>query len=123
MLKFNFFKQFITPKWRPLSCRPDDIIELFRNNLLIDAPMARFIVEHNGVRHRLGMDAEFNVGKWSNIGFYLDSTRYSTLEEFCANCTIDGDRFVEIGYISILEDEDCGDPRNNVSLIKKTADN
>lgn len=119
MIKFNFFKQFITPKWRPLACRPNDIIALFRENLSIDAPMARFIIEHNGMQHRLGMDAEFKLGKWSNIGFYLDDSRFATLEEFCENCVIDGDRFVEIGYISILEDEDGGDPRNNTLLTRK----
>lgn len=121
MIKFNFFKQFITPKWRPLACRPNDIIALFRENISIDAPMARFIVEHNGVRHRLGMDAEYKLGKWSNIGFYVDGTRFSTIEDFCENCVLDGDRFMDLGYISILEDEDGGDPRNNAFLMKKTV--
>ncbi len=66
----------------------------------------------------MGMDADYERGKWSNIEFYIDDTRYSTLEEFCENCMIDGDRFIETEFISILEDEDGGDPRNNVLFEK-----
>lgn len=116
---FKRIKQFITPKWRPLACRPDDIIALFRECISINAPMARFIIEYKGTRHKLGMDAEYERGKWSNVSFYVDDVRFATLEEFCMNCTIDGERFSEMEFISVLEDEDGGDPRNNVLLTGK----
>lgn len=114
----NLFKQFIAPKWRPLSCRPEEIIDIFREGMSMDAPMARFVVEHKGIRHRLGMDAEYKQGKWSNVSFYLDETRYDTLEDFCLYCVIDGYRFLELELISVLEDEDVGDPRNNTLLFR-----
>lgn len=117
---FKKIKQFIAPKWRPFACRPEDIIAVFRECISINAPMARFIVEYKGARHKLGMDANYERGKWSNIEFYIDGTRYATLEEFCENCTIDGDRFVDVEFISILEDEDSGDPRNN-ALFEKSG--
>lgn len=116
---FKKIRQFIAPKWRPLSCRPDDIIALFRENISINAPMARFIVEYNGTRHRLGMDAEYERGQWSNISFYIDSTRFATLDEFCRSCAIEGEKFTEMEYITVLEDEDSGDPRNNKLLTRK----
>ncbi len=119
---FKFFshnKQFITPKWRPLSCTPGDITALFRECISINAPMARFIVEHNGMQHRLGMDADYSGGEWSNTEFYIDDERFSSLEEFCEKCRIDGDLFTEMDVISVLEDEDCGDPRNNVMLSSR----
>lgn len=122
---FKFFshnnKQFITPKWRPLSCTPGDIIAVFRECISINAPMARFVVEHNGIQHRLGMDADYSGGKWSDIKFYIDDERFSTLEEFCEKSRIDGDRFAELDMISVLEDEDGGDPRNNLMLAKRGA--
>ncbi len=116
---FIHTKQFITPKFRPLSCSPGDIIALFRECISINAPMARFVVEHNGMRHRLGMDADYSSGEWSDIEFYLDDERFSTLDEFCEKCSIDGDLFAEMDMISVLEDEDAGDPRNNVMLSSR----
>lgn len=116
---FNHNKQFITPKWRPLCCTPGDITALFRECISINAPIARFVVEHNGMRHRLGMDAVYSGGEWSDIEFYLDDERFSSLEEFCEKCRIGGDLFAEMDVISVLEDEDCGDPRNNVMLSSR----
>lgn len=129
---FDFFKpfkrfntnnkqQFIAPKWRPLSCTPNDIISVFRECISINAPMARFVVEHNGIQHRLGMDADYSGGKWTDIKFYVDDERFSSLEEFCEKSTMDGERFSEIDMISVLEDEDGGDPRNNLMLAKRGA--
>lgn len=126
---FDFFKSFkrfntnnkqlITPKWRPLSCTPDDIIMVFRECISINAPMARFVVEHNGIQHRLGMDADYSGGKWSDIKFYVDDERFSSLDEFWEKSRMDGERFADIDMISVLEDEDGGDPRNNLMLAKK----
>lgn len=115
---FKKTEQFIAPKWRPLDCRPGDLITAMRESLLIGAPIARFIIEYKGARHKLGVYANYSHGKWSNAEFYLDSERYTEIDEFCKKCSIDGERFVDIEFISILEDEDGGDPRNNVFLEK-----
>ena len=112
-------KQFITPKWRPLSCTPGDIISVFRKCISINAPMARFVVEYNGIQHRLGMDADYSGGKWSDVKFYVDNERFSSLEEFCEKSTIDGNRFAEMDIISVLEDEDGGDPRSKLTIDSK----
>ena len=121
---FDFFKrfnnkQFIAPKWRPLSCTPNDIISVFRECISINAPMARFVVEHNGIQHRLGMDADYNGGKWTDIKFYVDDERFSSLEEFWEKSTIDGERFALMDMISVLEDEDGGDPRSKLAAYRR----
>ena len=119
---FKFFShnnQFITPKWRPLCCTPDDIITLFHECVSINAPIARFVVEHNGMRHRLGMDAVYSGGEWSDIGYYIDDERFSSPEEFCEKGRIGGELFAKLDMISVLEDEDCGDPRSNTMLSSR----
>lgn len=116
---FDLFKHFVAPKWRPLCCTPGDIITLFKEYILINAPMARFIVEHKGMRHRLGMDADYQKGVWSDIQFYIDDERFSSLEEFREKARIDGDLFMELDVINVLEDEDAGDPRNNTILSSR----
>ena len=118
--RFNFNnKQFIAPKWRPLSCTPNDIISVFRGCISINAPMARFVVEHNGIQHRLGMDADYSGGKWTDIKFYVDDERFSSLEEFWEKSTIDGERFALMDMISVLEDEDGGDPRSKLAAYRR----
>ncbi len=115
----GIFKHFVAPKWRPLCCTPGDIMALFNECISINAPMARFIVEHNGMRHRLGMDADYRHGEWSDIQFYIDDERFSSLEDFREKARIDGDLFSELDVINVLEDEDAGDPRNNTLLSSR----
>ena len=115
---FGKFKHFVAPKWRPLCCTPGDIIAMFREYISINAPMARLIVKHKGMRHKLGMDADYDKGKWFDIQFYIDNERFSSLEDFTAKATIDGDLFMKLDVIDVLEDEDAGDPRNNALLSR-----
>lgn len=112
------------PKWEPLVCRPADIIELFGQDIAINAPLEDFTIEVNGKPHNIGISSEYENkhGKpvYSDIYFYLDDQRFRTLEGFAAKASVDGVLFSELETVTILrENLDSGDPRNSVLLSQR----
>ncbi len=110
------------PKWQPLVCRPTDIIELFRQDIAIDAPLEDLTIEINGKPHNIGISSEYDSRKcvYSEVCFYLDDQFFRTLEGFAAKCCVDGVLFSEMKTITILrENLNSGDPRNYVLLAQR----
>ena len=77
------------PKWEPLVCRPKDIIELFRQDIAINAPLEDFTIEINGKPHNVGISSEYDSRKcvYSNTYFFLDDQCFRTLEGFAAKAS------------------------------------
>lgn len=110
------------PKWEPLVCRPADIIELFRQDIAINAPLEDFTIEVNGKPHNVGISSEYDSRKrvYSDIYFFLDEQCFRTLEGFAEKASVDGALFSELETIKILrENLDSGDPRNSVLLSQR----
>ncbi len=116
----SLFKGMFARNWEPMICKPDAIIELFKQCLSIDAPISEFIIEYNGQKHDIGMTADYsNSIGFFDIDFYLDEQHFSTLDELYINGMIDGICFKDIDVIKVLEDKEFGDPRNNMLLEKR----
>lgn len=118
---FGKIKQLFAPKWEPLVCRPADIIDLFRQDIAINAPLEDFTVEINGKPHHIGISSDFDHAEgYSDIYFYLDDQCFRTLEGFEAKANADGVLFKDLETIKILrENLDSGDPRNYVLLSQR----
>lgn len=108
------------PKWEPLVCKPQDIVDLIQECLDVDAPLCRLIVENNGVQHKVGGTSDYDnqIGFFDSM-FYLDGQEFKTLDDFCRNALMDGMCFMEYETIRILKDKDAGDPRCNLLLEKR----
>ncbi|MDE6733393.1 MAG: hypothetical protein K2J77_11015 [Oscillospiraceae bacterium] len=113
-------KNFFAPKWEPLICRPTDIIDLFRQDISIGAPLEDLTVEINGKPHHVGISSDYDKGRFFDIYFFLDDQCFKTLEGFVKKASVDGVLFSELETIKILsENLDSGDPRNSVLLSQR----
>lgn len=116
----GLFQRIFSKNWEPLICKPNDIIDLFKQGLEIDAPICELIIEYNEQKHEIGMSADYSRERgFFDIDFYLDEQHFSTLDELCENARIDGVRFVDIDIIKVLEDKEIGNPRGNVLLKER----
>lgn len=113
-------KNFFAPKWEPLVCRPSDIIDLFRQDVAIGAPLEELLVEINGKPHRIGISSDYDRGKFKDTYFFFDDQAFHTLEGMTEKCTVDGVPFMSLETVKILrENLDSGDPRNSVLLSQR----
>lgn len=116
----NKLKNFFAPKWEPLVCRPGDIIDLFRQDVAIGAPLEDLTVEINGKPHHVGISSDYDKGHFFDTYFFLDDQCFKTLEGFVKKASVDGVLFSELETIKILsENLDSGDPRNSVLLSQR----
>lgn len=108
------------PKWVPLVCKPQDIVELIQQCVDVDAPLCRLVVEYHGVRYQVGVTSDFEAGKGCfDIVYYLDEQEFDTLEDFCRYALMGDTHFMNLETITVLEDEDAGDPRSYVLLEQR----
>lgn len=114
-------KNFFAPKWKPLVCRPADIIDLFRQDIAADTPLEDLTIAINGKPHRVGVSSDYDKsGGFSDTYFFLDDQCFKTLEGFVKKASVDGVLFSELETITILrENLDSGDPRNSVLLSQR----
>ena len=116
----SFFKKLFTKNWEPLICKPDAIIELFKECLEIDAPISELVIEYNEQKHDIGITADCSKERgFFDIDFYLDEQHFLTLDELCTNARIDGVLFAGMDIIKVLEDKEIGNPRGNILLKKR----
>lgn len=118
---FSKIKNAFNPQYEPLVCKPTDIIDLFEECVSIDAPLCNLIIEIHGKPHKIGVTSDYDsrAKKSFDIVFYLDDAEFSTLAELAEKAAADGMRFVELEIVTVLEDKEAGDPRNNTLLEKR----
>lgn len=111
-------KNIFAPRYEPLVCKPADVFELIRECVDINAPLCRLVVEINGKPHKIGVTCDYNsrTKQIFDIAFYFDDNEFPTLEKLIEKAETEGVRVAAIETITVLEDEDSGDPRNNVLL-------
>lgn len=134
----GLFQRLFAKNWEPLICKPDDIIDLFKEALEIDVLSVRgvrgsvieydehdvlisgLVIEYNVQKHEIGVSADYRSPRgFFDIDFYLDEQHFLTLDELCENARIDDIRFVDIDIIKVLEDKEIGNPRGNVLLKER----
>lgn len=102
----------LNPKYQPLLCRPNDLLDLFQQGLDMDAPVVNLVVEYAGMPHKLGMTSDYNRRRgFFDTVYYFDSQTFPTMEELTAQVPI-----FRMSTVLVLKDEDVGDPRGNVLL-------
>lgn len=118
---FSKIKNAVKPHYEPLVCKPADIFDLIRECVEINAPLCRLIAEVNGKPHKIGVTSDYDsrTKEHFDIAFYLDDSDFPSLEALINNAKIDGFRIADLKTIIVLEDEDSGDPRNNVLLEQR----
>lgn len=113
---FKKLQNFFSPQIKPLVCTPQDVFAYIEECIAINAPIGRLVIEHNGARHRIGVTADYDSKKgFFDIAYYLDDYLYTDYAEFKI-ITLDGSYFCDLERITVIEDEDCGDPRANTIL-------
>ncbi len=134
----GLFQRLFSRNWEPLICKPNDIIDLFKEALEIDVLSVRgvrgsvieydvhdflisgLVIEYNEQKHEIGVSADYRSPRgFFNYTFYLDEQHFLTLDELCENARIDDVRFVDIDIIKVLADKEIGNPRGNVLLKKR----
>lgn len=118
---FSGLKKIFDPRYAPLVCKPGDVFALIREFVDINAPLCRLVVEINGKPHKIGVTSDYNsrANEYFDIAFYLDDNEFPTLEELIEKAETEGVRVAALETITVLEDEDSGDPRNNVLLADR----
>lgn len=112
-------KSIFAPKWEPLVCRPADLIDLFRQDVAIGAPLEDLMVEISGKPHHIGISSDYDRGRFFDTYFFFDDQCFRTLEGLAEKCTVDGVLFMSLETVTILEILDSGDPRNSVLLSQR----
>ena len=114
-------KNLFAPKWEPLVCRPADIIDLFRQDVAMGAPLEDLTVEINGTLHHVGISSQYDGSRgYCDTYFFFDDQCFRTLDGFSEKCTVDGELFAALETVKILrENLDSGDPRNSVLLSQR----
>lgn len=132
----GLFQRLFARNWKPLICKPDDIIDLFKEALEIDVSVtvkgyaveydvrdvtvSGLVIEYNGQKHEIGVSADYSSQRgFFDIDFYLDEQHFLTLDELCTNARIDGVLFAGMDIIKVLEDKEIGNPRGNILLKKR----
>jgi len=95
--------------WEPLKCNTSTIIELMKQ--CEDSGMLEIIFSYNEKIFNVGISSDYDNGRFFDTTYYIDDQQYLTLTEFCEKSTINGQLFINIDYIYILE-ADEGNPRN-----------
>lgn len=118
---FSRIKNAVKPHYEPLVCKPLDIIDLFEECVSIDAPLCSLIIEIHGKPHKIGVTSDYDsrTKEHFDIAFYFDDAEFSALAELSEKAMVDGTRFVELETVTVLEDKESGDPRNNTLLEKR----
>lgn len=121
MSLFTKLKNVFSPSYEPLVCKPADIFELIQDYVDINAPLCRLVVEINGKRHRIGVASDYDsrTKEYFDVAFYFDDSEFPTLEKLIEKAETDGARVAELDTITVIEDEDGGDPRNDILLAKR----
>lgn len=120
MSVFDKIKNAFRPKWEPLVCRPADIIDLFKQDIAIGAPLEDLTVEINGKPHNVGISSDYDKGRFFDTYFFLDDQCFKTLEGFVKKASVDSVLFSELETVKVLrENLNCGDPRNSVLLSQR----
>lgn len=121
MSVFSKIKSVFNPHYEPLLCKPADIFELIRECVDINAPLCRLVIEIHGKQHKIGVISDYDsrTKEYFDIAFYFDDSEFSTLEELIEKAGTDGVCVAELEMITVLKDEDSGDPRNNVLLADR----
>ena len=132
----GLFQRLFARNWEPLICKPDDIIDLFKEALEIDVSVtvkgyaveydvrdvtvSGLVIEYNGQKHEIGVSADYSSQRgFFDIDFYLDEQHFFTLDELCTNARIDGVLFAGMDIIKVLEEKEIGNPRGNILLKKR----
>lgn len=118
---FSKIKSAFNPKYEPLVCKPADILELLGECVSIGAPLCNLVIEINEKPHKIGVTSDYDsrTGKPFDIVFYLNGEEFPSLDELTEKAAIDGVRFVELETVTVLRDEEAGDPRGNALLEKR----
>lgn len=118
MSVFSKIKSVFNPHYEPLICKPADIFELIRECVDINAPLCRLVIEIRGKQHKIGVISDYDsrTKEYFDIAFYFDDSEFSTLDKLIQKAEADEVRVAELETITVLKDEDSGDPRNNVLL-------
>lgn len=121
MSVFSKIKNVFAPKHEPLVCKPSGVFELIRQCVDINAPPCGLVVEINGKTHKIGVASDYDsrTDKYFDVEFYFDDMEFASLPELIEKAQTDNVRVAELGTITVLEDEDGGDPRNNALLAER----
>ena len=98
----NLFKK----KNTELRCTLQDVFDLMEESTHIDAPVTRLIIQVDDQIHNIGVSADMTrEGKYFDIVYYFDKAEYKSIYELAAALPYSSN-----DEITVLEDEDPGDP-------------
>lgn len=107
----NLFKK----KNTELICKFQDIFDLMEESVRIDAPITRLIIRVDNQVHKIGVSADMTrEGKYFDMIYYFDENECKSIPELKALLPYSfGDA------VTVIEDEDMGDPHNNTLLSER----
>ena len=107
----NVFKK----KNTELICAFQDVFELMEESVRIDAPITRLIIRVDNQVHKIGVSADMTRGgEYFDIIYYFDENECKSISELKALFPYSfGDE------VTVIEDEDLGDPHKNKLLSER----
>lgn len=106
---------FARKKVQPLKCRWQDICDLMKECMGINAPILDLTIQIANTKHHTGISSNMNrSGEYFDILFFFDDKEYTSLNEMISS----------LGYsldiiISVIKEESVGNPRDYALLAQR----
>lgn len=106
---------FARKKPQPLKCRWQDICDLMRTCIEINAPILDLTIQIENKRHTTGISSDMTrSGEYFDTLFFFDGREYSSLEEMLSQLHYPFDQVV-----SVIKEENVRDPRDYALLAQR----
>ncbi len=113
--RMGFLDNLFKKKNTELICKFQDVFDLMEESVRIDAPITRLIIRVDNQIHKIGVSADMTRGgEYFDIIYYFDEAQCKSISELKARLPYSfGDE------VTVIEDEDMGDPHSNKLLSER----
>ena len=99
-------------KVQPLRCRWQDVYDLMKECMEINAPVLDLTIQIENTSHRIGISSDMTrSGAYVDILFFFDDREYTSLNEMISSLNYSFDMIV-----SVIKEENVGNPRDYALL-------
>ena len=102
-------------KVQPLKCRWQDICDLMKECVEINAPVLDLTIQIENISHKTGISSDMTrSGAYFDIRFFFDDREYTSLNEMISSLNYAFDMIV-----SVISEENVGNPRDYALLARR----
>jgi len=113
--RMGFLDNLFKKKNTELVCKFQDLFDIMEESVRIDAPITRLIIRVDDQVHKIGVSADMtHGGEYFDIIYYFDGNECKSISELKALLP-----YSFSDEVTVIEDEDIGDPHSYTLLSKR----